>query len=88
MEPASSSPNMPFPEKLRPKQREIIEAFGSRTDVVAQLPTGYGKTLAAAGSYAMLRHRGVCNRMLYIVPRSGQAKQAAESVPIDSRCFG
>jgi hypothetical protein len=33
--------------------------------------------------YAMLRHRGVANRVLYIVPRGVQASQAAEEYPKD-----
>lgn len=88
MEPASSTHGMPLPEKLRPKQREIIEAFALCDHLVAKLPTGYGKTLAAAGAYAMLRHRHACNRVLYIVPRAGQAKQAAESMPAELAHFG
>jgi len=51
--------------------------------VVAQLPTGYGKTRTAACSYLVLRDRGVVNRMLYVVPRSAQARQAADDVPRD-----
>lgn len=88
MEPASTVQGMSFPQNLRPKQREIIEAFAASNAVVAKLPTGYGKTLAAAGSYAFLRHAGTCNRMLYVVPRSNQASQAAESVPLDLLRFG
>lgn len=88
MEPASRPQEVPFPEKLRPKQREIIEAFKTRNELIAKLPTGYGKTLAAAGAYALLRHRGACNRMLYIVPRGSQARQAAESVPQELSLFG
>jgi superfamily II DNA or RNA helicase len=87
MESASRSSGMSLPEKLRPKQREIIEAFDTRNEVIAKLPTGYGKTLAAAGAYATLRHRGACNRMLYIVARSVQGRQAAESVPDELALF-
>lgn len=88
MEPASSPQGMPLPKKLRPKQREIIEAFAKADEVIAKLPTGYGKTLAAAGSYAQLRHRAACNRMLYVVPRTNQATQAADSVPQELELFG
>ena len=87
MESPSSTQEMSFPENLRPKQREIIDAFGTTTEVIAQLPTGYGKTLAAAGAFAMLRYRAICNRMLYIVPRTSQARQAAESVPLELGLF-
>jgi len=88
MESTGTLQTMSLPENLRPKQREIIEAFKQTDYLIAKLPTGYGKTLAAAGSYAVLRHRGACNRMLYVVPRSSQARQAAESVPSDLSVFG
>jgi superfamily II DNA or RNA helicase len=83
MEPSSAVPPMPLHKDLRPKQAEVIGLFETKSRGVAKLPTGYGKTIAAAGSYAMLRHRGSCNRMLYIVPRRSQAKQAADSLPGD-----
>lgn len=88
MELASSTPKMPLPENLRPKQREIIETFETQSEVIAKLPTGYGKTLAAAGAYAALRYRGTCNRVLYVVPRTSQSRQAAESVPLELAQFG
>lgn len=88
MESASRSSGMPFPQDLRPKQKEIIEAYGHRNDLIAQLPTGYGKTKAAAGAYARLRDRGACNRMLCIVPRRGQAVQMANGLPDDLAEFG
>lgn len=68
---------------LRQGQREVIELFFERASVVAQLPTGVGKTRTAAMSYAVLRQRNVANRVLYVVPRGGQAKQAAEEFPRD-----
>lgn len=83
MEPASSLLSLPFLENLRTGQREVVERFRHSESVVAQLPTGYGKTRTAACSYLVLRSRGVANRMLYVVPRSAQARQAAEDVPRD-----
>lgn len=74
---------MPLPKNLRPKQAEVIRLFETRDRVVAKLPTGYGKTVVAAGSYAVLRHSSRCNRMLYIVPRRSQARQAADSLVED-----
>src|SRR5690606_28578771 len=73
---------LPLPKNLRPKQEEIIRAVETQNHVIAKLPTGYGKTKAAAGSYALLKSRGVANRMLYIVPRRNQAMQAADEIPL------
>lgn len=83
MESASTLPSLPSFENLRPGQRDVVDRFRSGTSVVAQLPTGYGKTRTAACSFLMLRARGVVNRILYVVPRSAQACQAAEDVPRD-----
>jgi superfamily II DNA or RNA helicase len=70
-------------DQFRKGQRDVAEQFLNSTAVIAQLPTGYGKTRAAALSYAVLRAASVCNRILYIVPRGGQATQAAEDLPRD-----
>ena len=88
MESASTLPSLPSFENLRPGQRDVVDRFRSGTSVVAQLPTGYGKTRTAACSYLMLRARGIVNRLLYVVPRSAQARQAAEDVPRDIRECG
>ncbi len=88
MEPASSLSALPSFENLRPGQQDVVDLFKTTTSVVAQLPTGYGKTRTAACAYLMLRARGVVNRMLYVVPRSTQAEQAAEDVPRDIRECG
>jgi len=82
MESPSTLHTLPLPKNLRPKQEEIIRAFETQNHVIAKLPTGYGKTKAAAGSYALLKSRGVANRMLYIVPRRNQAMQAADEIPL------
>ena len=55
-------------EPLREGQREVIERFFVVASVVAQLPTGLGKTRAAAAAYAVLRQQNLVNRVLYIVP--------------------
>jgi len=89
MEPSGAVPPMPLHKDLRPKQVEVIRLFEGRERGVARLPTGYGKTVAAAGSYATLRHRGCCNRMLYVVPRRNQATQAAHGLVEDlAKYFG
>lgn len=83
MEPASTLSQLPSFKNLRAGQRRVVDLFNHKTSVVAQLPTGYGKTRTASCSYLLLRHLGVANRMLYVVPRSAQASQAAEDVPRD-----
>lgn len=83
MESASPLPSLPSFENLRPGQQQVVDLFRTRISAVVQLPTGYGKTRTAACSYLMLRARGVVNRVLYVVPRSAQACQAAEDVPRD-----
>jgi superfamily II DNA or RNA helicase len=70
-------------DAFRKGQREIGERFITATTQTAQLPTGLGKTRAAAIGYAILRQRNVANRVLYIVPRGGQARQAAVEFPRD-----
>src|SRR5215831_2417905 len=70
-------------EPFRKGQREIGERFINQTTQTAQLPTGLGKTRAAAIGYAILRQRNVANRVLYIVPLGGQAQQAAVEFPRD-----
>ena len=82
MEPASAMPQMPsFEDELRKGQAEVARRFLTETACVARLPTGYGKTKAAAASYVVLRSRNVVNRLLYIVPKVSQARQAAGDVP-------
>jgi superfamily II DNA or RNA helicase len=58
-------------EVFRKGQRDVAERFLNSTSVTAQLPTGYGKTRAAALSYAVLRATQMANRVLYVVPRGG-----------------
>ena len=59
-------------------RRGQIEAFRfvaeepTRTNLTLKLPTGYGKTLTAAGIYAILKKQGRVNRCLYVTPRIGQ----------------
>ena len=43
--------------------------------MTAQLPTGYGKTIAAAAAYAALVGSGVVNRLLYVVSTDPQRQQ-------------
>jgi superfamily II DNA or RNA helicase len=72
---------VPLSENIRSGQRETAEKFYEKTLVVSKLPTGYGKTATAAISYEILRANNIANRVLYVVPRGNQAKQAAGSFP-------
>lgn len=86
---SSSSSALPSFQNLRPKQKEIVEAFRAGENVViAQLPTGYGKTLAAASALAILRELNLSNRMLVVAQRRGQAKQLAEDLPDCLAAYG
>lgn len=61
----------------RPGQAAAIKAAKDpgRTQLIAQLPTGYGKTFTAASIYAALQEQGRVNRLLYLVPSTGQLDQ-------------
>jgi superfamily II DNA or RNA helicase len=61
----------------RPGQAAAIKAAmqPARTQLIAQLPTGYGKTFTAASIYSNLASQGRVNRLLYLVPSTGQLDQ-------------
>lgn len=64
-------------------QKEIWHAVASnqtRDSFFAVLCTGYGKTLAACGSYAIARTQKRANRMLVLVPNDALRKQWANGV--------
>lgn len=46
-----------------------------RTRLCAKLPTGYGKTFTAACVYSSLQAQGIVDRLLYLVPSTGQLDQ-------------
>lgn len=66
-----------FKKNPRPGQALAIEEASrpSRSQLIAQLPTGYGKTFTAASIYATLQAQGRVNRLLYLVPSTGQLDQ-------------
>ena len=85
MESSSTMQKLSLPKNLRSGQKKTAEKFYEQNVVVAKLPTGYGKTLTSVCSYAILRKKMVANRVLYVVPRANQAKQAAASFPKNLR---
>lgn len=46
-----------------------------RTRLCVKLPTGYGKTFTAACVYSSLQAQGLVDRLLYLVPSTGQLDQ-------------
>lgn len=66
-----------FKKDPRPGQAAAIKAARdqSRRQLIVQLPTGYGKTFTAASIYATLQDQGRVNRLLYLVPSTGQLDQ-------------
>ena len=65
--------------KLRKGQQQVINLLSDNqsaprknSQLIAELPTGYGKTVVVCASYALLRAAGVVNRMLVIVPSGEQ----------------
>lgn len=48
-----------------------------------KLPTGYGKTITACGSYSILKHHGQVNRALFIFPTVAQLQQFIDDGPVD-----
>lgn len=82
MESSSTLQKMPWFKNLRSGQRETVELFSQKQKVITQLPTGYGKTLAAAASYVQCKEQWGVNRVLYVAPKAGQVKQAAEEFPL------
>ena len=52
-----------------------MAASRKRSQLIVQLPTGYGKTFTAASIYAKLQSQGRVNRLLYLVPSDAQLNQ-------------
>jgi superfamily II DNA or RNA helicase len=66
-----------FRQDPRKGQRDVIELAQdlSRRRLCAQLPTGYGKTFTAACVFSTLQLQGRVDRLLYLVPSTGQLDQ-------------
>lgn len=66
-----------FRQDPRKGQRDVIELAAelNRRRLCAQLPTGYGKTFTAACVFSTLQSQGRIDRLLYIVPSTGQLDQ-------------
>lgn len=69
--------DLSFKQDPRPGQWKVIETAveSGRSRLCAQLPTGYGKTFTAAAVYSALQKKGIVDRLLYLVPTTGQLNQ-------------
>lgn len=80
---------VPFRQKPRNGQVRVFEALDSdRRLLNVQLPTGYGKTFTAAGCFSILRHRGLVNALLWIVPSNAQLAQLEQDGPREFELTG
>lgn len=59
-----------------------------RQKLVAEFPTGYGKTLAICLAYMALRDAGKANRLLIVVPTAEQLSSYAETIHEDFAKLG
>ena len=81
--------------QLRTGQRQIIDLLSDpnsdprkRRQLIAVMVTGYGKTLGICCSYAALRHAGVAQRMLIIVPSAEQLSSYLDEIEQDMARVG
>lgn len=81
--------------QLRTGQRQIIDLLNDpnsdphkRRQLIAVMATGYGKTLGICCSYAALRHAGVAQRMLIIVPSAEQLSSYLDEIEQDMARVG
>ncbi len=90
MQSATSMFGVSFKQNPRVGQAAVFERYGSEAprQLNVKLPTGYGKTITALGSYAILRAKGKCNRLLMIVPTTPQIAQFKADGPSDLASVG
>ena len=90
MQSATSMFGVPFKQNPRIGQAAVFERYGSEAprQLNVKLPTGYGKTITALGSYAILRAKGKVNRLLMIVPTTAQIAQFKADGPGDLKSVG
>lgn len=69
--------SLSFRQNPRKGQRDVIELAEdlARRRLCAQLPTGYGKTFTSACVFSTLQRQGRVDRLLYLVPSTGQLDQ-------------
>jgi DNA or RNA helicases of superfamily II len=90
MQSATHLYGVPFAKKPRRGQQKVFElaAETDRNKLVAQLPTGYGKTFAAFGAFAIRHEMGSVDRLLYVTPTLVQHLQITEDGHFDLDAVG
>lgn len=80
---------------LRKGQQKVIDLLSDsksaprkNAQLIAELPTGYGKTVVVCASYALLRSAGIVNRMLVIVPSGEQFTSYLNEIEADMSELG
>tara|TARA_S200002703_G_scaffold158575_1_gene169311 strand:- start:527 stop:2413 length:1887 start_codon:yes stop_codon:yes gene_type:complete len=80
---------------LRKGQQQVIDLLSDsksaprkNAQLIAELPTGYGKTVVVCASYALLRSAGIVNRMLVIVPSGEQFTSYLNEIEADMSGLG
>lgn len=81
--------------RLREGQHRIVDLLNDpnssprrKQQLIAVLPTGYGKTLSICCAYAALRAAGVVQRLLIIVPSAEQLGSYLDEIEADMRRVG
>ena len=90
MQSATTLFGVPFKQKPRRGQEEVFRKIHDEKPkrLNVKLPTGYGKTITAIGSYAILKNMGRCNRMLMILPTDAQREQFIQGAAHDFQSVG
>lgn len=85
MQHATTLHGVPFAKNPRIGQATVFKKIAEEDPkkLNVKLPTGYGKTITALGSYAILRQKGIVNRLLFIVPTNAQRNQLVNDGPAD-----
>ena len=90
MQPSTIVHGVPFRQEPRDGQKRIFDKAieAGRRDLNVKLPTGYGKTLAAVGVYAIRQKHFGLNRLLFITPTIAQHEAFCCDGHHDLACAG
>lgn len=77
MQSTSTMFGVSFKKNPRIGQKRVLEKIhkDKPKKLNIKLPTGYGKTITATGSYSILKKLGLVNRLLFIFPTNTQLNQ-------------
>jgi len=81
---------VPFKQNPRNGQSKVYKKYfeDAPRNLNIKLPTGYGKTITAVGSYAILKNQGKANRLLFIFPTDAQLIQFEQDGHQDMEAVG